>query len=300
MIDTSQFKAALLLLQNQIFEMLKKEDPDLVIQKDEWTREGGGGGISMVGQGKVIEQGGANFSHITGDNLPASATAHRPQLAGSQFEAMGVSVVIHPTNPYVPTTHANIRLFIATKPDGEQVWWFGGGFDLTPYYLDKEDCKMWHQMAKDCCDQTDSSLYLKFKHWCDEYFHLKHRGEARGIGGLFFDDFNEFDFETCQSFTERVGQTFVKAYQPIIAKHKNTPFGERERTFQAYRRGRYVEFNLVYDRGTLFGLQTGGRTESILMSLPPIVRWKYQYKPEPNTKESELVTLLSSKAPDWV
>ncbi len=300
-IHPKSFKTTLLTLQNQIFDMLRHVDPSLKIQEDSWTRENqGGAGITRVGSGALIEQGGANFSHITGHPLPSSATQHRPDLKGSRFEAMGLSCVIHPTNPYIPTTHANIRLFIATPEQGEPVWWFGGGFDLTPYYFCEADALYWHQKAKTCCDLTDAQLYPELKKACDQYFYLPHRKEARGIGGLFFDDFNRFDFKTCQAFTERVGHTFIEAYTALLHQHQNDPYGERERLFQAYRRGRYVEFNLIHDRGTLFGLQTGGRTESILMSLPPQVRFGYGYQPEPNTPEAELVNLVSSAPREWL
>lgn len=220
--------------------------------------------------------------------MPASATAHRPELAGRSFEAMGVSLVIHPNNPYVPTSHANVRFFIAEKEGAEPVWWFGGGYDLTPYYGNEADVIHWHQTAKNACDPHGEALYDKFKQWCDEYFYLKHRSEARGVGGLFFDDYNSESFADCFAFMRAVGDSYVPAYLPIVQVRKNTPYGERERQFQLYRRGRYVEFNLVYDRGTLFGLQTGGRTESILMSLPPLVRWEYDWQPAPGSAEAEL------------
>lgn len=220
--------------------------------------------------------------------MPASATAHRPELAGRSFEAMGVSLVIHPSNPYVPTSHANVRFFIAEKEGEEPVWWFGGGYDLTPYYGFEEDVRAWHQTAKSACDPLGEHLYPKFKKWCDDYFYLKHRNEARGVGGLFFDDLNEDGFDHAFAVMRAVGDSYAPAYVPIINKRKDTPYGERERDFQLYRRGRYVEFNLVFDRGTLFGLQTGGRTESILMSLPPLVRWDYNWTPEPGSKEAEL------------
>lgn len=297
--DTTHFKAYLLNLQTQIGDMCAKEDSSLQQRADAWTREGGGGGISLVMQGEILEQAGVNFSHVQGERLPKSATASRPELADCQFEAMGVSVVIHPRNPYVPTTHFNIRLFVATHTDGQKIWWFGGGFDLTPYYVCEEDYSAWHHAAKAACDPTDLRLYPKFKAWCDNYFYLNHRQEHRGIGGIFFDDFNDYDFATCQAFVERVGQAFINAYKPIVAKHKDKPYGKRERDFQLYRRGRYVEFNLVYDRGTLFGLQTGGRTESILMSLPPEVRFAYNYHPESHTPEAELTNLLSGKPKAW-
>ena len=229
-----------------------------------------------------------NFSHVFGDKMPASATAQRPELAGRKFEAMGVSLVIHPSNPYVPTSHANVRFFIAEKEGEAPVWWFGGGFDLTPYYPFEEDVLHWHQVAKDSCDAFDPGYYLKYKAWCDEYFYLKHRGETRGVGGLFFDDLNEAGFEQSFAFMRAVGEAYCKAYIPIVQKRKTTAYGEAQRQFQLYRRGRYVEFNLVFDRGTLFGLQSGGRTESILMSMPPLVRWEYGYQPEAGSPEAKL------------
>lgn len=282
-------KAYLLQLQENICQALAAADGSQTFVEDSWVREEGGGGRSRVlTEGAVIEKGGVNFSHVTGTQMPASATAHRPELAGRRFEAMGVSLVIHPNNPYVPTSHANVRFFIAEKEGAEPVWWFGGGYDLTPYYGNDEDCRHWHQTAKSACDPFGEEIYPKYKKWCDEYFYLKHRDEPRGIGGLFFDDLNTPDFDTAFKFMQAVGDSFTKAYVPIIEKRKDIDYGERERNFQLYRRGRYVEFNLVFDRGTLFGLQTGGRTESILMSLPPLVRWEYDWHPEPNTPEAKL------------
>ena len=253
----------------------------------------------MLAEGAVFEQAGVNFSHVFGTDLPASATAHRPELAGRSFQALGVSLVIHPRNPYAPTSHANVRFFMAEKPGAEPVWWFGGGFDLTPYYGFEEDCVHWHKTAKAACDPFGADYYPRFKKWCDEYFLLKHRNEPRGIGGLFFDDLNEKSFNHCFGFLKSVGDHYVPAYLPIVQKRKATPFGERERDFQLYRRGRYVEFNLVYDRGTLFGLQSGGRTESILMSLPPLVKWRYDWKPAPGTPEAKLYEIFL-KPRDWV
>jgi coproporphyrinogen III oxidase len=249
--------------------------------------------------GAVIEKGGVNFSHVFGTQMPASATAHRPELAGRSFEAMGVSLVIHPSNPYIPTSHANVRFFIAEKEGAEPVWWFGGGYDLTPYYGNKDDCRHWHQTAFDACQPFGEDIYPRFKKWCDEYFYLKHRDEPRGVGGLFFDDLNELGFDKSFAFMQAVGDSYVDAYRPIMAKRKDTAYGEREREFQLYRRGRYVEFNLVFDRGTLFGLQTGGRTESILMSLPPLVRWEYDWQPEPGTPEAELYDVYLQPC-DWL
>ena len=268
-------------------------------EQDQWTREEGGGGRSRVlKDGNIFEQAGVNFSHVFGANMPASATAHRPELEGRSFNACGVSLVIHPKNPNIPTTHANVRFFIAEKEGAEPVWWFGGGFDLTPYYPDDKDIKHWHQVAFDTCQPYGEEVYPKYKKWCDEYFYLKHRDETRGVGGLFFDDLNEWGFEKSFQFTQDVGKSFLKAYAPIVKGKQDKPYGERERQFQLYRRGRYVEFNLVFDRGTLFGLQTGGRTESILMSMPPLVRWEYQYQPEPGSKEDKLSDYLVPR--DWI
>ncbi len=287
--DKSAVKAYLLALQDSICQQLEAEDGGASFVEESWVREEGGGGRSRVlTNGAVIEKGGVNFSHVFGEQMPASATAHRPELAGRSFEAMGVSLVIHPTNPFVPTSHANVRFFIAEKEGEEAVWWFGGGYDLTPYYGDKEDCIHWHQTAKQACAGFGEGLYSRLKKWCDEYFYLKHRDEPRGIGGLFFDDFNELGFEKSFEFMRSVGDSYVPAYRPIMAKRKASEYTEAQRQFQLYRRGRYVEFNLVFDRGTLFGLQTGGRTESILMSLPPLVRWEYNWTPAPGSAEAQL------------
>jgi coproporphyrinogen III oxidase len=289
--DKQAVKNYLLELQNTICNALAAEDGGAVFVEDNWDRSEGGGGRSRVLiNGTVIEKGGVNFSHVHGTQMPASATVHRPELAGRAFEAMGVSLVIHPRNPYVPTSHANVRFFIAEKEGTDPVWWFGGGYDLTPYYGNQEDCRHWHQTAKNACDALDTSLYPRFKTWCDDYFYLKHRNEARGIGGLFFDDYNEKSFTESFALMRAVGDSYIPAYVPIVNKRKNNAYAERERQFQLYRRGRYVEFNLVYDRGTLFGLQTGGRTESILMSLPPVVRWDYNWQPEKNSPEEKLYT----------
>jgi coproporphyrinogen III oxidase len=287
-------------LQMEITSSLQAADGLTEFVTDDWIRESGGGGRTMVlAGGKVFEQAGVNFSEVTGNSLPASATAHRPELSGRNFRAMGVSLVIHPENPHVPTSHANVRFFIAENPDSEPVWWFGGGFDLTPYYAYEEDCKHWHQTAKQACDPFGPDKYIKYKQWCDDYFYLKHRSEARGIGGLFFDDLNEPDFETAFAFMRSVGDHYIPAYLPIVEKRKDTAFGEQEKKFQWYRRGRYVEFNLVYDRGTLFGLQSGGRTESILMSLPPVVNWQYKYEPEPGSREARLTEFFLQPR-DWL
>ncbi|MCP4877080.1 MAG: oxygen-dependent coproporphyrinogen oxidase [Gammaproteobacteria bacterium] len=287
-------------LQASITGELQTIDGKVEFKVDSWQRETGGGGRSMVlRDGAVFEQAGVNFSQVYGDNLPASATAHRPELAGRIFRAMGVSLVIHPHNPYIPTSHANVRFFVAEKAGEDPVWWFGGGFDLTPYYGFDEDCVHWHRIAKQACDPYGIERYTEYKKWCDEYFYLKHRGEARGIGGLFFDDLNHPDFEQAFAFMRSVGDHYIPAYKPIVERHRVDEFGEREKNFQLYRRGRYVEFNLVYDRGTLFGLQSGGRTESILMSLPPVVNWRYNYQPEAGSEEARL-TNYYLKPRDWL
>ncbi len=282
-------KAYLLDLQDRICTALEQADGQAVFREECWQRpEGGGGRTRVLADGALIEKGGVNFSHVSGGQLPASATAARPELAGRSFQALGVSLVIHPNNPYVPTSHANVRFFVAEKEGADPVWWFGGGYDLTPYYPFAEDCRHWHQEAAKACAPFGASIYPEFKAWCDDYFYLKHRSEARGIGGLFFDDLNRWEFEQCFALMRAVGDSYLPAYLPIIERRRATPYGERERQFQLYRRGRYVEFNLVYDRGTLFGLQSGGRTESILMSLPPLVRWEYDYRPEPGSPEAAL------------
>lgn len=298
--DKHAVKAYLMKLQDQICMDLGAVDGGKSFVEDSWTRaEGGGGRSRVLAEGAVFEKGGVNFSHVMGAQMPASATAHRPELAGRSFEAMGVSLVMHPHNPYAPTSHANVRFFIAEKPGEAPVWWFGGGYDLTPYYGFEDDCHHWHQVAQQACQPFGDEVYPRYKRWCDEYFYLKHRNEPRGIGGLFFDDLNEWGFEQSFAFMRAVGDSYSKAYVPIIDRRKDHTFGERERSFQLYRRGRYVEFNLVYDRGTLFGLQTGGRTESILMSLPPLVRWEYDWQPEPNTPEDALYTqFLTSR--EWL
>ena len=299
-IDTDAVRAYLTQLQDSICTNLQQADGQQTFLSDEWQRETGGGGRTRVlTDGAVFEQAGVNFSEVFGDSLPGSATAHRPELAGRNFRAMGVSLVIHPHNPYVPTSHANVRFFIAEKDGADPAWWFGGGFDLTPYYGNRQDCTHWHTTAREACQPFGEDTYPRYKRWCDEYFFLKHRNEPRGIGGLFFDDLNEPDFTTAFAFMRSVGDHYLPAYLPIVERRKDTPYGERERGFQLYRRGRYVEFNLVYDRGTLFGLQSGGRTESILMSLPPVVNWRYNYQPEPGTAEEELYqTYLVPR--DWI
>ncbi len=274
-------------LQNQICSELEAVDRAARFAKDAWERPGGGGGESRVlARGAVFEQAGVGYSHVFGDEMPPSATKHRPELAGQRFQAVGVSLVLHPHNPYVPTTHANFRFFSA----GEQnpVWWFGGGYDLTPYYPFHDDVLHWHKTAKAACDPFGEELYPRYKDWCDRYFYLQHRDETRGVGGLFFDDVNEMGFERSFAFLRSCGDSFLSAYLPIVDLRATHPFGDRQRQFQLYRRGRYVEFNLIYDRGTLFGLQSGGRTESILMSLPPAVRWEYNWQPEAGSPEALL------------
>ena len=252
----------------------------------------------MIEEGVVFEKGGVNFFYVHGDALPLSATAQRPELAGRRFKALGVSLVMHPRNPYAPTSHANVRFFIAEKEDAEPVWWFGGGYDLTPYYGFDEDAIAWHRTARAACKPFGPEVYPRFKSWCDRYFHLEHRNEPRGIGGLFFDDLNEGGFQHCFQLTQAIGNSYLEAYTPIVERRKDTQYGERQRRFQLYRRGRYVEFNLVYDRGTLFGLQSGGRTESILMSLPPLAAWRYDWQPEPGSEEARLYERYL-KPVDW-
>lgn len=286
----NQVKSYLQSLQDQICDVLSQMD-GRAFAEDLWSREGGGGGRSrMLEGGALFEKAGVGFSHVFGDQLPTSATAVRPELAGCSWQAVGVSLVIHPENPYVPTSHANVRFFIAEKADSDPVWWFGGGYDLTPYYGFDEDCKHWHQTAYEACKPFGSEVYPKFKRWCDDYFYLKHRQEPRGIGGLFFDDFNELGFERSFQFLRSVGDSYLPAYLPIVERRSNNAYSDEQKSFQAYRRGRYVEFNLVYDRGTLFGLQSGGRTESILMSLPPKVEWHYDWHPEDGSEEARLYT----------
>jgi coproporphyrinogen III oxidase len=297
--DKGLVREYLVSLQAKITDRLEEIDGGARFRKDQWTRPGGGGGESRVmTHGALLEQGGVGFSHVMGEGLPASATQSRPELAGASFEAMGVSLVLHPHNPYVPTTHMNVRFFLAEKPGHEPIWWFGGGFDLTPYYPFDEDVLHWHRVVKGVCDRFGSAVYGRYKKWCDEYFFLKHRQETRGVGGLFFDDLNEWGFERSFEFQRAVGDAFLEAYLPIAVRRREHAFGERERQFQLYRRGRYVEFNLVFDRGTLFGLQSGGRTESILMSLPPLVRWEYDWTPEAGSAEARLYDYLVPR--DWL
>ena len=296
----NQVRDYLLNLQDTICQAFEKLDGKASFREDGWTRDEGGGGRARVLEGgAVFEKAGINFSHVHGSELPPSATAGRPELAGCRFQAMGVSLVIHPRNPYVPTSHANVRFFIAEKAGTEPVWWFGGGFDLTPYYGFEEDAVHWHRHSHEACKAFGDHVYPRYKKWCDDYFYLKHRAEPRGIGGLFFDDLNEGGFEYCFAFMQSVGNHYLPAYLPIVERRKDLAYSEREREFQLYRRGRYVEFNLVYDRGTLFGLQSGGRTEAILMSLPPRVTWRYDWHPEPGTPEAELYTVFL-RPRDWL
>lgn len=309
--DLKAVSRYLLSLQDSICSALEREDGGGKFREDPWTRPEGGGGRSRVLEGgAVFEKAGVNFSHVTGKSLPPSATAHRPELAGKPFHAMGVSLVVHPRNPYVPTSHMNVRFFCAgqhfadneaafpTTPAEPSAWWFGGGFDLTPYYGFEEDCIHWHRTAKAACDPHGAELHPKFKRWCDDYFFLKHRGEARGIGGLFFDDFNTGTFAPSFAFLRSVGDAYLPAYVPIVQRRKAAAYSEHERQFQLYRRGRYVEFNLVWDRGTHFGLQSGGRTESILMSLPPLVSWRYDWQPPADSPEAKLYDVFL-KPRDW-
>lgn len=292
-------KHYLLDLQDRLCEGLAGADGSASFHEDAWQREGGGGGRTrVIEEGALFEKGGVNFSHVYGDKLPPSATAARPEMAGRGFHAVGVSWVLHPRNPHVPTCHGNVRFFIAEAEGQAPVWWFGGGFDLTPYYPHLEDVRHWHQVAQGLCQPFGDDVYTRYKSWCDDYFFLKHRGETRGVGGLFFDDLNEWGFERCFAFQRAVGDAFLEAYLPIIERRRHQPWGENERNFQLYRRGRYVEFNLVWDRGTLFGLQSGGRSESILMSMPPLARWEYDYHPEPGSAEAELDDYLRPR--DWL
>ncbi|MDR2012734.1 MAG: oxygen-dependent coproporphyrinogen oxidase [Rhodanobacter sp.] len=286
-------------LQDRICRALETLDGRACFVEDAWQRpEGGGGRTRVLRDGAVFEQAGVNFSRVRGDRLPPSASAHRPELAGCPWSALGVSLVVHPRNPYVPTTHMNVRYFQAQGKSADPTWWFGGGFDLTPFYPFDEDVRHWHEVARAACAPFGEDVYPRYKRWCDEYFFLKHRGEARGVGGLFYDDLNAGGFDHCFALTRAVGNGFLDAYLPIAQHRRDTPFAEREREFQLYRRGRYVEFNLVYDRGTLFGLQSGGRTESILMSLPPRVRFEYAYRPQPGSAEARLTDYLKPR--DWL
>ena len=295
-------------LQSRIVAKLEAAD-GMPFRTDSWDRPQGGGGISrLIEEGNLFERGGVNFSHVKGDKLPPSATAHRPELAGRRWEAMGVSLVLHPRNPYCPTAHMNVRCFVALHESEAPVWWFGGGMDLTPYYGFEEDAQHFHRTCRDTLQPFGDGVHARYKKWCDDYFFLKHRNEARGVGGIFYDDLNEDDggnrggeapFDRCYRLTQAVGNSFTAAYLPLLERRRNMPYGERERDFQAYRRGRYVEFNLVWDRGTLFGLQSGGRTESILMSLPPVVKWRYDWQPEPGSPEARLYSDFLPPR-DWI
>ncbi|WP_338353458.1 oxygen-dependent coproporphyrinogen oxidase [Thalassolituus oleivorans] len=309
--DIAAVKTFLLDLQDRICSAIEQADGQATFVEDAWDRDQaesplgltGGGRTRVMIEGAVVEKGGVNFSHVRGATLPASATANRPELAGRSFQALGVSLVIHPSNPYIPTSHANVRFFVAEKEGEEPVWWFGGGFDLTPFYPFEEDVIHWHQTGKNLCTPFGDDVFPKYKKWCDDYFFLKHRNETRGVGGLFFDDLNtwnnELNFDKSFEFMQAVGNGYIDAYIPIIERRKDIPYGERERKFQCYRRGRYVEFNLVFDRGTIFGLQTGGRTESILMSMPPVAHWDYDWHPEAGSPEARLYTdFLPHK--EWV
>ncbi|KAG5511257.1 hypothetical protein JKF63_07199 [Porcisia hertigi] len=299
-IDVNAVKEFLLKLQDDICKAIEAGDGQASFKEEKWTREGGGGGRTrIIANGAVIEKGCVNFSHVYGKGLPASSTEQHPDMAGCRFQAMGVSAVMHPKNPHVPTSHANVRLFVAEKEGKKPVWWFGGGFDLTPYYAVEEDCCHFHRVAQKLCKPFGADVYTRFKGWCDEYFFIPFRKEARGIGGLFFDDLNEWPFEQCFKFMQAVGRGFIDAYMPIVERRKNTPYTEQQVEFQEFRRGRYVEFNLAIDRGTKFGLQSGGRTESILMSLPPRARWGYNWCPKPGTPEARLTEYFLTKK-HWV
>ena len=296
-----QVKKYLLNLQNDICEEFGKLDSISNFDTDIWKREDGrGNGITrVISDGSLFEKGGVNYSIITGDKMPKSATTLRPELEGRKYTALGISLVLHPDNPFIPTTHANVRFFIAEEKGKDPIWWFGGGFDLTPYYGFDEDAIHWHQTAKTACMSFGDKTYQDYKKWCDDYFYLNHRDEQRGIGGLFFDDLNKGGFDQCFEFMKSVGNHFSKAYLPIVKKRMNTSYTDKQKEFQLFRRGRYVEFNLIQDRGTLFGLQSGGRTESILMSLPPSVKWSYQHKIDPNSNEEKLTSYFL-KPKDWV
>lgn len=297
-IDKHAIKTFLMNLQDEICRDLERFEPSVRFVEDQWEKTLGGGRSRVLRQGDIFEQAGVNFSHVFGDKMPPSATASRPELAGRKYEAMGVSLVIHPNNPYIPTSHANVRFFIAEKEGCDPIWWFGGGFDLTPFYPFEQDCKDWHSVAKSICAPYGDSVYAEHKAWCDRYFYLPHRDETRGVGGLFFDDLNQWGFEKSFAYMQDVGRGFMQAYEPIVQKRKDMPYSDRERQFQLYRRGRYVEFNLVFDRGTLFGLQSGGRTESILMSMPPLARWEYSYVPDDDSAEASLYKNYLSPR-DW-
>ena len=299
-VDVAAVAAYLTDLQDRICAMLEAEDGQQRFLEDPWQHASGGGGRTRVMEaGGVIERGAVNFSHVQGTALPGTASERHPDLAGCRFEALGVSLVIHPQNPYVPTSHANVRLFVAHRADGAPVWWFGGGFDLTPYYGFDEDCVFWHQQARAACAPFGAQLYPRLKRWCDEYFRNTHRGEQRGIGGIFFDDYSDGGFERAFAFLRSVGEHYIAAYQPLVARRKHVAYGERERDFQLFRRGRYVEFNLLHDRGTRFGIQSGGRAESILVSMPALAAWRYRWQAEPGTPEAAL-TEKYLQPRDWL
>lgn len=293
-----QVRAYLTDLQDRLCALFERFEPEARFREDSWTRAEGGGGRTRVLRGEVLEQSGVGFSHVDGARLPPSATHARPELTDCPFTALGVSVVVHPRNPHVPTSHMNVRYLEVRKPNGEAVWWFGGGFDLTPFYPVLEDVQDWHRIARDACAPHGDELYGQYKRWCDDYFYLRHRGETRGVGGLFFDDLNAGGFERCFELWRDVGNAYLLAYGPLIERRHQTPWSDAQREFQLYRRGRYVEFNLVFDRGTLFGLQSGGRTESILMSMPPYARWEYGYQPSAGSDEAQLAEYLQPR--DWI
>lgn len=298
-IDLLKIKQYFVALQNNICATLENEDSKSKFVIDNWTSANTTeGSTRILAAGDFIEQAAVNFSCVRGTNLPATASARYPELGGAEFQAMGVSLIIHPNNPYVPTTHANVRFFYATPKSGPAIWWFGGGYDLTPYYPFAEDCLHWHTIAQQACAPFGADIYPRFKNWCDNYFVLPHRQETRGVGGLFFDDLNQPTFTNCFNLVKSIGNSFIPAYLPIVQRRKNIKYGERERDFQLYRRGRYVEFNLIHDRGTLFGLQSKGRTESILASLPPLVKWRYNWQPEPNSPEAKLYDFLQPR--EWL
>ena len=288
-VDVAAVKDYLHELHERITAGVERSEDGARFRRDAWQRaEGGGGESRILAEGAVFERAGVSFSHVFGERMPPSASQSRPDIGGAPFEAMGISLVFHPRNPHAPTTHCNVRFLVATPRGGDPVWWFGGGFDLTPYYPYEEDVLHWHRTARAACLPFGTGLYERYKEWCDRYFFLPHRNETRGVGGLFFDDLNEGGFARCFDLWRSVGDHFLPAYLPVLERRRNDPYGERERNFQLYRRGRYVEFNLVYDRGTLFGLQSKGRTESILMSLPPLVRWEYDWSPPPGSPEARL------------
>lgn len=294
-----EIESTLRQIQDDICAMVVQADPQGDFKEDRWQREPRGGGRTRIFEkGEIIEKGGVNFSNVSGTKLPPSATEKNEMLVGRAYQATGVSVVLHPINPFIPTSHFNVRFFVATADGKEPIWWFGGGFDLTPFYPFEADCIAWHRHAKAACDSLNETLYEKYKSWCDRYFYLKHRDETRGVGGIFFDDLRDYDAPTCLAFIKEVGAVYAKAYFEIIMKRKQMPYDKRHRDFQAYRRGRYAEFNLVYDRGTLFGLQSGGRIESILMSMPPVAHWLYGYTPDPQSEEAKLKNFLTPQ--DWL